>query len=866
MSNKSGVSSEVISVPEGGGALQGIGEKFAPDLFTGTGNFSVPIALPPGRNGFQPELNLVYSTGNGNSPFGLGWSLSIPGVSRQTSKGVPTYNDAKDLFILSGSEDLVPVSDGSSGFTQYHPRTEGLFAQIQHHHDASNDCWEVRSKDGLVSVYGVRESAGRDPAVVADPLNRHKVYCWKLSETVDPFGNRIVYEYERDAGEDGPHHWDQLYLHRIRYADYTENDETQFLVSVTFVYEEDRPDPFSEYRSGFEIRTRKRCTHIEIRTHADQDRLVRTYHLIYLDQEDIPPKQLPLNKASLLNRVQVEGHVDSTTESLPPLEFGYTQFEPEERDFSPLQDREVPARSLANSDLELADLFGNGLPDVLEMNGTVRYWRNLGNGRFDFPREMRDAPAGLRLADAGVQMIDADGDGRIDLLVSTETLSGYFPLRFGGQWDRRSFQRYPSAPSFNLEDPEVRLIDLDGDGITDAIRSGSRMECFFNDSKRGWKRTRRVERRALEDFPNVNFSDSRVKFADMSGDGLQDIVLVHDGSVEYWPALGRGDWGKRVVMQNSPRFPHGHDPKRILIGDVDGDGVADMVYVDDTKVTLWINQSGNRWSNPIEIKGTPSVSDIDAVRLVDLLGTGTSGVLWSADANGLSRANMFFLDFTGGIKPYLLNEMNNHMGSTTRVEYAPSSQFYLEDEKRPETRWKTPLPFPVQVVACVEVIDEISQGKLATEYRYHHGYWDGAEREFRGFGMVEQLDTETFERYHTSELHGDTGFAQVEAAHFSPPTLTKTWFHQGPIGDEFGEWEEVDYKDEYWPDDPQVFTRPQETEDMLKSLPRRARRDALRVLRGSILRTELYALDGTERQDRSYTVSESLFGVREELP
>ena len=38
----------------GGGALQGIGEKFSPDLHTGTGNLTVPLALPPGRGGFEP--------------------------------------------------------------------------------------------------------------------------------------------------------------------------------------------------------------------------------------------------------------------------------------------------------------------------------------------------------------------------------------------------------------------------------------------------------------------------------------------------------------------------------------------------------------------------------------------------------------------------------------------------------------------------------------------------------------------------------------------------------------------------------------------------------------------------------------------
>src|SRR6266700_2660162 len=307
MSNTSGTSEQVISLPKGGGALHGIGEKFSPDLHTGTGNFTVPIALPPGRNGFQPQLSLAYSTGNGNGPFGLGWSLSVPGVSRKTSKGIPIYDDAQDTFILSGAEDLVPVSGGHSEPTRYRPRTEGLFARIDHHHDASDDYWEVRSKDGLISFYGTPAAAGNDPAVVADPERRDKVFAWKLTQTLDPFQNRIEYEYERDLAEDGPHRWDQLYLKRVRYIDYTENGEIKFLVSVTFDYEE-RADAFSEYRPGFEIRTRKRCRQVQVRTHADQERLVRTYHFIYLDEREGLADQLPPNSVSLLSQIKVIGH------------------------------------------------------------------------------------------------------------------------------------------------------------------------------------------------------------------------------------------------------------------------------------------------------------------------------------------------------------------------------------------------------------------------------------------------------------------------------------------------------------------------------------------------------------------------------
>jgi RHS repeat-associated protein len=749
MSDKSGVSSQVLSLPTGGGALQGIGETFAPDLHTGTGNFTVPIALSSGRNGFQPQISLIYSTGIGNGPYGLGWRLNVPGISRTTRKGIPRYDDRTDIFLLSGAEDLVPV-EALAGATRFQPRTEGRFDRVLHHRDPDNDYWEVRSKDGLVGFYGTPKppDAGpdwTDPAVVRDPDPRkpHRIFAWKLTRTVDPFGNRIEYLYERDrANSDGPHRWDQLYLSQVRYGDFGDPADSRFLITVDFSYD-DRPDPFSDYRPGFEIRTVRRCRSIEISTHAGTDALARSCRLTYLDQLGLPAEQLPPNGVSLLSQIEVEGRDGELSQALPFLAFGYTRFAPDRRNLLPLTGPETSSLTLADPAFAQTDLSGNGLPDIVELNGSARYWRNLGNGAFDRSRTMKEAPS-VGLADPGVQLVDADGDGRIDLLVTTAQMSGFYSLGFDGQWDRRSFRRFQAAPSFNLEDPEVQMVDLDGDGVTDAIRSGNRLECFFNDGGLGWTRTRAVERRSLDEFPDVTFSDPRVKWGDMSGDSLQDIVLVYSGNVGYWPNLGYGDWGARIHMRNSPRFPAGYDPRRVLVGDVDGDGLADIVYVDNHSVSVWINQSGNGWSDPIVIEGTPEVADVDAVRLSDILGNGTGGLLWSAGLIGRSRRNLFFLDFTSGRKPYLLDEIDNNIGAVTRVTYASSTHFYLEDQQDPKTRWKTPLPFPVQVVARVEVIDEFSKGKLTTEYRYHHGYWDGAEREFRGFGMVEQHDSEAF--------------------------------------------------------------------------------------------------------------------------
>src|SRR5215510_4396679 len=147
---QSPMSAPTISLPKGGGAIRGMGEKFAANPVTGTGSMTVPIATSSGRSGFGPQLSLTYDAGAGNGPCGFGWSLSLPSITRKTDKGLPKYLDAEesDVFMLSGAEDLVPelVQQGGGWVREsiprtvageayvvqrYRPRIEGLFARIE---------------------------------------------------------------------------------------------------------------------------------------------------------------------------------------------------------------------------------------------------------------------------------------------------------------------------------------------------------------------------------------------------------------------------------------------------------------------------------------------------------------------------------------------------------------------------------------------------------------------------------------------------------------------------------------------------------------------------------------------------------------
>ena len=116
--DKSGVRPSVLSLPSGPGSIEGLGESVEPQPNTGPSVYSVKITVPPGVAGHAPELALAYNSGAGNGPLGIGWSLDIPSIVRQTDKGLPEYTGAEaapiteDVFLF-GREELAPLADGT---------------------------------------------------------------------------------------------------------------------------------------------------------------------------------------------------------------------------------------------------------------------------------------------------------------------------------------------------------------------------------------------------------------------------------------------------------------------------------------------------------------------------------------------------------------------------------------------------------------------------------------------------------------------------------------------------------------------------------------------------------------------------------
>lgn len=950
------VKAPAVSLPKGGGAIRGIGEKFAANPVTGTGLLTIPIATSPGRSGFGPQLALSYDSGAGNGPFGLGWGLSLPSITRKTDKGLPRYRDAEesDEFILSGSEDLVPVLMRSGDewerevlpprfidkerykVQRYRPRMEGLYARIERWTNQAkphDTFWRSISQNNLTTWYGKTANSR-----IADPHDATRIFSWLISESYDDKGNAILYEYKKEDSQQvdlsQAHERNRnvesrsanrylksiKYGNRIPYFPLLDEDQSpsqlpdEWLFEVVFDYGEHdahvplpeeasaswpcRHDPFSSYRAGFEVRSYRLCQRVLMFHHfpgeagVGSDCLVRSTDFNYSYEENPASSPKPIfSFLSSLTQTSYKRNGDGyLKESQPPLEFQYSQPEMQQNV------HQVDSVSLENLPYGLdgtqyrwVDLDGEGLSGILsEQAQGWFYKRNLSpvttrkeNGQEEVVASfgpLEQVAAKPSMADLGggkQQLIDLAGDGQLDLVKFDGPTPGFYERTQDEQWEL--FRTFKALPNLDWASPNLRFIDLTGDGHADIMLTEHEAFIWYPSlGESGFAESEKV-RKALDEEkgPRLVFADGTqsIYLSDMSGDGLSDLVRIRNREVCYWPNLGYGRFGAKVTMDNAPSFdtPDQFDQKRIRLADIDGSGVADIIYLKRDGIHLYFNQSGNSWSAGQKLAAFPRVDDLSSVMAVDLLGNGTACLVWSSALPSDARRSMRYIDLMGGRKPHLLTGTINNMGAETVINYAPSTRFYLAD-KFSGKPWITKIPFPVQVVESVETYDHISRARFIARYAYHHGYFDGEEREFRGFGMIEQWDTEALAALTAAgELPvGDN----IDAASYVAPVHKKTWFHTGVylgrehVSDFFaGLLSEQDtgeyYREPEWrADDLEARKRLLDDTILPDGLTREEEREACRALKGAMLRQEIYALDETDKAEHPYIVTEQNFSIK----
>jgi RHS repeat-associated protein len=947
----------VISLPKGGGAIRGIGETFTNNPATGTGSMSVPVFTSPGRAGVGPQLSLSYDSGSGNGPFGFGWSLSVPAITRKTAKGLPQYRDNQesDEFVLFGAEDLVPVAleetpghwiplklpdrtvDGVTyRVERYRPRIEGLFTRIERWTNTEHSwdvCWRTISRDNVTTWFGrTPESRIAEPQAAAPGHTSH-IYAWLVCESHDSRGNVISYSYQ---GEDSARIFEdaegnpvvkihennrseesrraQRYLKRIRYGNRTAyyprlledapwprpvdvdevdgSGEWRFEVVLDYGdHDEGHPrptrahpwsprrDPFSTYRAGFEVRTYRLCQRVLMFHHfpddpgLGKDCLVRSTNFAY----DVRTYSFLSSVTQHSYRKRGEAY---DVCAFPPVELGYIEPTISEtvEEVDPESLKNLPI-GLDGATYRLLDVHGEGAPGILiEQADAWYYRRNLSpmpvdrNGEARVAARFAPLEAVRRKPEAGLgrgtDVMDLAGDGLPDVVVTAGAVKGLYEHDEADGW--RPFRAFTSVPTRDLQDPNLRLVDLDGDGHADVlITLDEALEWHASLGEEGFGPGRRLTLGDDEEKgPHVAFADAEraIYLADMSGDGLNDICRIRNGEFCYWPNLGYARFGAKVGMDNAPIFDRvdQFDARRLRLADIDGTGTTDLVYLHPDGVRIYFNQSGNSWADEALLGAPLPLHDAASIQVLDLLGTGTACLVWSSPLPGDARRPLRYVNLMPGGKPHLLAHVVNNLGAETHVDYAPSTKFSVTDRSEGKP-WVTRLPFPVHVVERVTTIDQLSRSRFVSRYAYHHGHYDGDEREFAGFALVERWDTETYER-----LIAQGAAANVSPETYTSPVHTRTWFHPGTA--EFlrpatASAYAADHFREPGATPDEAASRVLEPVPVPNGLSVLEWQESARALRGTMLREEVYGLDGVGRSKEypsglPYTVTQQTSAVR----
>lgn len=751
-------------------------------------------------------------------------------------------------------------------------------------------------------------------ARIADPSNSMHVFRWLPELSFDDKGNCIEFEY---VSEDLVNVSSQLheqsrlsavatfantYLKRVKYGNTTPYSlsassaysPTQpvnagYLFETVFDYGDHdvqnpsplvqqhwpaRPEAFSVYLPCFEIRTYRLCERIlffhYFKELGDGETispyLTRSLDIgyRYFHNTAATPEELRNVETDYIVSLQQSGYKKSNglpvKKSLPPIEFDYQNedWDLTLKTVSSMNREGAPAG--ITGDYQWLDLWNEGIAGILsEQSNGWFYKSNLGDGQFSSARSVMPKPSMTGLASGGLQLQDLEADGRKFIVSLSGSAKGYFEVENDQEW--KIFSSFDQLPDIDLRDANTRFLDLDGDGRPEIVVSRENVFTWYpNKGKQGYDAARTSSKPFDEEYgPAMVFNDptESIFLADMCGDGLMDIVRVRNGDICYWPNKGYGRFGAKVDMDFSPVFdvPDLFNPSLLRLADISGTGATDMLYLGASGGKAWINLGGNSWSEEVSIGSLPLTVPADAVSLLDFTGNGTACIVWSSALPSHGDAPLRYIDLMGGRKPFLLQGYKNNFGKEVSWEYRSSTSYYLEDN-RAGTPWITKLPFVVHCVSKVKINDRAAGTYFTNSYTYHHGYYDHPEKEFRGFGRVEQTDSEDFENF---SLSGSANVTEMDL--HQAPVKTITWYHTGAFISGLSVVQQ--YETEYHRG-PYEFSLPiSMLPDGMSPLEYR---EAVRACKGVVLRQEIYALDGDSREGSPYSVATRNCAVKQLQP
>ncbi len=706
--------------------LQG---TFETALWPGEATYTYPIEVSPGTNDLKPVLSFSYNhhaTTQRPSIVGTAWSLTGNYIMRDVDYSFANTSDDKFRLVLDGQ--LHDLSYASSD-TRYHTEIES-FLNIQNVSGGNNTngmYWLVKKKDGTTYRFGYNS----DSELVSNILSY--TVKWSLDLITDTHNNNIYYSYNESpyVNDTGA-----VYPAKIEYN----NDKKRV---IEFILEgSDRPDKWLVYEQGNKIRESRRIKEVQIKAEGN---LARRYILNYTI--------LDTDARSFLSSITLFGN--DGTSSLPSVSFEYfnvTKGWLEDPTFA------LPSSVLgfgqASTDygVRLTDFNRDGLMDITKADEfnpqDNQSWINNGSGWYR--NDSWNIPENIvgrgpfSLGEKGVRFLDVNGDGFIDIVRGDGSLrKSYLNTKTGWSNDNSSWHlptnANPVTTSSDIYERGVQFVDFNGDGLVDILSATDDWNRAWIHNGNGW---------TLDTSWNVpstarfiiypSGEDEGVRIEDINGDGLPDLVKGKGTSRTTWLNNGT-NWiedGSWKIPANAVFVNGSGSELGVRFADVNGDGLVDILKGDRGNETSWINTGetwtqDNAWNVPESSNFVYDVGFNVGVKMIDVNGNGLVDVMLSNHAEP-SRTQI-----NKAAKAYLLKKITNNIGGSNTMDYIKSTSLNNAGDDE-----HSDLGFNLWIVNNVvedNNITGVQRITSAAHYGYRNGFFDYKEKEFRGFGLVDEI-------------------------------------------------------------------------------------------------------------------------------
>ena len=544
------------------GAVGGLGGVFGVSP-TGGATYSIPIEVPVGVNGLQPELSIVYNSQSGNGMCGYGTSLA--GLSAITRGPKDIYHDTlargikyqpDDALYLDGVRlILTSGTPGQEGAT-YSPESDPFTVVTAYGTctTTSDNTWfEVKGSDGMVCWYGCDFTSRYS---YYDNDGAQKILSWNIDRARQPSGNFINYSYYIDPYDNC------LYLAYITYGTNISNQFDSHYNLLHFEYE--TCEGFPVY---FDSQQRSYNNRLKTITCMTGESVYRSYNLYYDNTSDTTSYKY----SRLISVTETNGR----NESLPTTQFSWSF---------------LPTLSYQNYNLPVSN------PSI---PGNV------------------SLPFGDQIYVSG----DLNNDGLDDIagLTSGITVNGQNKSYLYIYWAQRTSSGVSYTNGTSFEMPDVfnnsifmkrdmgdfhsffngsAIIDWDGNGINEVLLpyyktvSGNDSLKFYIQGCNSVGQSCWNEQIGC---PVYGIGGALYSVSDLNNDGRKDIVVLDKGQYNgyyYCHLLSYDPSSPSTYITSTILLSLPSAPKQIYLGDMNNNGINDLLVICQNHYVVYWNQGG----------------------------------------------------------------------------------------------------------------------------------------------------------------------------------------------------------------------------------------------------------------------------------